>query len=53
MGAEFPPWYGKGKEYYAKEIKKVKAKLEVKKLEVEELEEEIKILEEELAKCKD
>ena len=53
MGSRIPPWYGKGKEYYAKEIKKAKAKLEVKKLEVEELEEDIKILEEEIAKCED
>lgn len=53
MGYTCPPWYGKGKEYYAKEIKKAKAKLEVKRLEVEELEEEIKVLEEELAKCED
>ena len=48
MGAEFPPWYGKNKTYYEKQLKKAKAKLEVKKLEVEELEEEIKVFEGEL-----
>lgn len=53
MGAMCPPWYGKGKEFYVKELKKAKAKLEVKKLEVEELEEEIKVLEDELAKCEE
>ncbi len=53
MGARFPPWYGKGKEFYAKELKKAKAKREVKLLEVEELDEEIKALEEEIAKCEE
>ena len=53
MGYMCPPWYGKGKEFYAKELKKAKAKREVKLLEVEELDEEIKALEEELAKCEE
>lgn len=53
MGGRIPPWYGTDKTYYEKQIKKAKAKLEVKKLEVEELEEEIKALEDELAKCEE
>lgn len=53
MGAGCPPWYGEAKAYYEKELKKVKAKREVKLLEVQLLDEEIKTLEEEIAKCKE
>lgn len=53
MGLRFPPWYGTSKTYYEKELKLAKAKLDVKKLEVKELEEEIKALEDELSKCEE
>lgn len=53
MGIGCPPWYGKGKDWLDKQIKKAEAKLEVKKIEVEELEDEIKALKEEQAKCED
>lgn len=51
MGIICPPWYGKDKTYYEKEIKKAEVKLEAKLIEVKELEDEIKVLKEELAKC--
>lgn len=53
MGIGCPPWYGTGKKFYEKELKKAEAKLELKKIEIAELEETIKELKVQIAECEE